>query len=325
MSRSVETVSEREQDERENDSVFDFLYCDTRRIGSFLAQFDDAGHLQQVIQRESVVKGVKRGVEIGVGGGATLAGTGGSGNLSFKRGPSDEGSEGSERLYDPLWTNARAFLDYLAEKNIIERDLTKAHMGQFVLVSGALEIRDLKLIQKALTVIKGVRLQQEPPKNQDTRHRSKNWHEKHQPEQKLGQEAAASQAGIEFLALLPHAVHAVLKMDCSSVWCSLQPESLVGSSDDIFLKHGVGIPGEWHILGILDALPDVQATKDPTEQFANAQKAMSEVGDNAAITLATKGFGAFIDGIAPFARMLLGRQSGSYGMTPLLIFRKVAS
>ena len=320
MSKSVKKASEKEQDAPENDLVFDFLYCDTRRIGSFLAQFDDAGHLQQVIQRESVAKGVSRGIELSVGGGATLAGTGGSGNIGFKRSPSEQGSEASERVYDPLWTNARAFMDYLEERNMIERDLASAHMGQFVLASGELEVRDLKLIQKAMTVLKGIVQSRDTQKHADSRNRSKGWHEKHQAEAK---EAKASEAGIAFVAMLPHAVHAVLKMKGSSVWCSLNPESLIGSSDDIFLKHGVCIPGEWHILGILDAVPDEEATKEPTEQFASAQAAMTDFGENAPMTLITKGFGGFIDGIAPFARMMLGGQFGSYGMTPLLIFRKV--
>jgi hypothetical protein len=37
-------------DEPQNDSVYDFLYQDVRRVGSFLDQFDVAGHLQQIVQ-----------------------------------------------------------------------------------------------------------------------------------------------------------------------------------------------------------------------------------------------------------------------------------
>jgi hypothetical protein len=132
MSRSVEKASEGEPEESQNDSVFDFLYCDSSRIGSFLAQFDDSGHLKEVRQRETASKGRKRGFEVSVGGGAMLAGTGGSGSLGIKRAPSEEGSEGSERVYDPLWANVLTFLDSLAINDLLADDISKAGIGQFI-------------------------------------------------------------------------------------------------------------------------------------------------------------------------------------------------
>jgi hypothetical protein len=106
MSTSEEKASSEAQDARENDSVYDFIYCDTPRIGPFLAQFDDAGHLQKVIERETAEKGTARGFKLNLGGGATILGTGGSGNVGIEGGPAVKGSEASERIYDPLWTNA---------------------------------------------------------------------------------------------------------------------------------------------------------------------------------------------------------------------------
>jgi hypothetical protein len=88
----------------QSDSVYDFLYYDARRIGSFLAQFDDSGHLQQVRQSDTARKGNKRGFKITAGAGAPLVGTG---NVGFETQPYDTGSESSERIYDPLWSNAR--------------------------------------------------------------------------------------------------------------------------------------------------------------------------------------------------------------------------
>jgi hypothetical protein len=73
MSKKDEKASEKELDEPQNDSVFDFLYCDSRRIGSFLAQFDDSGHLEKIVQRESAAKSAKRGYEFNVSGGATIS------------------------------------------------------------------------------------------------------------------------------------------------------------------------------------------------------------------------------------------------------------
>ena len=46
----------------------------------------------------------------------------------------------SERLYDPLWTNARALLDYLEGGGLINRDIATARIGQFVIASGDLSV-----------------------------------------------------------------------------------------------------------------------------------------------------------------------------------------
>jgi hypothetical protein len=150
MSKNEEKASEKELDAPENDSVFDFLYCDSRRIGLFLAQFDDSGLLEKVIQRESASRGIKRSLELSVGGGAMLAGTGGSGSLGIKRGPSEEGSEASERVYNPLWANTITFLDCLAERDLIADDITRAGIGQFVKISGILKVIDLTIIKRMI-------------------------------------------------------------------------------------------------------------------------------------------------------------------------------
>jgi hypothetical protein len=78
MSKSDVEASAKEQDaDPKSDSVYDFLYNDRQRVGSFLAQFDNYGHLQQIIQRETAQKATKRGFKFNLGGGATVLGTGG--------------------------------------------------------------------------------------------------------------------------------------------------------------------------------------------------------------------------------------------------------
>jgi hypothetical protein len=99
MSSSENEASDEEPDAPENDSVLDFLYHDVRRVGSFLAQFDVAGHLRQVTQTEGVVRSQSRGFRFAAGGEVPLVG---SANLDVSRTPQSGGSEASERIYDPL-------------------------------------------------------------------------------------------------------------------------------------------------------------------------------------------------------------------------------
>jgi hypothetical protein len=131
-----------------NDSVYDFLYYDRQRVGSFLAQFDNSGHLQQIIERETAQKATKRGFKINVGGGATVLGTGGQGNLGVERGPDLAGSEGSERIYDPIWSNALTLLDYLHGAELISRDITATRLGQFVIASGSLTVLNATIMRE---------------------------------------------------------------------------------------------------------------------------------------------------------------------------------
>src|SRR5687768_8772008 len=126
MSTNDETASGKARDAQENDSVYDFLYQDVRRVGSYLAQFDVSGHLTAITQSDTINKGSKRSWKATVGG--SIPGLPGA-EVGVERGPSEAGSESSERAYDPLWANARALLDYLSERDVIERDIDRASIG----------------------------------------------------------------------------------------------------------------------------------------------------------------------------------------------------
>src|SRR5258708_22683520 len=118
MSTKGETASGAEHDDQNTDSVYDFLYHDARRIGSFLAQFDNFGHRQEVTSSETASKGAKRGYSLKLGGSLPLPGSpeGAEGGITLGMDPSQSGSEGQMRVYDPLWTNALTLLDYLDER-----------------------------------------------------------------------------------------------------------------------------------------------------------------------------------------------------------------
>ena len=104
--------------------------------------------------------------------------------------------------------------------------------------------------------------------------------------------------------MLPHSIQAALRGE-NTVWCCLQNDGMTTPADDLLLKHGIAVRGEWSLLGILDAVPDSEAPADDLPPAA---------GDNVATLMRA---------LAPFARQLLGRPPGHYGVTPLLIFREI--
>jgi hypothetical protein len=113
------------------DSVFDFLYCDTPRIASFLAQFDNSGSLTGIVRSEHAHRGTQKAFKKEASG--TLLAI--SGGVSHEKDTTAEYGQESQRMYDPAWANARAFLDLLSERSLINRDVPSAGIGQFVLGS----------------------------------------------------------------------------------------------------------------------------------------------------------------------------------------------
>lgn len=322
MSKNDKKASEKELDELKNASVYDFLYCDTRRINSFLAQFDDAGVLEKIINRDSISKGGKRGWKINVGGNALVSGTGGSVTGGYEVSPSAQGSESSERVYDPLWANALAFLDYLHEDNMIERDLAVARIGQFVLVRGRLSVMDLSLfkgmwgvpvIRKAITSGQNLNLPEPTQTRQQRRQSERNGI----PSKQKEEADQALDAGMALIGLLPHAIQARLVAGGNGavIWTSLKEDSLVISAADLTLKHGTSIAGEWVMVGILDAFPDADADGNLTAEGIASVHQTTVLSDSP--------FGDLMLSLTPVLRPMLGRPFAAYGMTPLMIFREI--
>lgn len=293
---------------RAGDSVFDFLYHDARRVGSFLAQFETYGVPSGVTATESAGRSTLTKTTAGAGLKVpALAKAEGALEVTS----SDDERDMAERTYDPLWTNARALLDYLAARDLINRDLLTARLGQFVLASGTLIVLDVAMLKAAWEkpmvrrfVTQGARANvQGSAKGQSKSSRN-------------GKQSDAD-LFLELLPVFPHSLQAHVVGADYSAWCSLAEASLVGMSSDVVLKHGSLVPGEWHVLGILDAVPDPD--NDPGVSAGSLGHR-----DAAVVTAAGTAVGSLVAQLAPMARQFLGRPYTSYGLTPLLIFREVS-
>jgi len=312
MSMNDGEASSKALDEPKNASVYDFLYYDKQRVGSFLAQFDDSGHLQRVTQSENASKGTRRGFKIGATG--TVMGTGGG--LHFERSPGEHGSEAIERIYDPLWSNALTLLDYLGSANLMHRDVTAARLGQFVLASGSLSVLNPTTLPKlwesphiksqaVITAVNGQKLiWNANPLNAALSSKDKAVAER----AFLKNVEVNTRATMEILPYFPHSAQCTIKGDNFSLWSSLATDGMVGAVSDLSLKHGTEIPGVWHLLGIIDAQPD-------------AIPAQVEIP----YTGVPSHFETMIKNISNLARTALGRPPNAYGATALLLFREVST
>jgi hypothetical protein len=240
----------------ERGSVYDFLYHDPRRIGSFLAQFTQHGHLESLSHSQSTTEAASdKGVVTGRAGAPLVGSVGGSGETAA----SESVTEALTTTYDPLWANALALLDHLSQHGLIHRDITKASIGQFVLTRGELDVVNLGTLHAAWTenpirklITSGVR----------------------------GKEPRAQmEAGFSFIRMLPHSIQAVLRGEIT-VWCCLRSDGMTTPVDDLLLKHGVAVSGKWSLLGILDAVPDpgapaVEPPIGPEDSMATLMRALA--------------------------------------------------
>ena len=318
MSQNGEIASDAVPADPAADSVYDFLYHDARRVGSFLAQFDPSGHLTSLKQTETAESG--SGMRFNATASANAVVARGGATIEDQRTAGEK--ETLERAYDPLWTNARELLNFLADRNMVHRNMARARIGQFVVVSGALSILDLGIV-KFTWDVQGLRsiiergvadflesdlrekVASAPDLNANklmgNQKLSKNIRDE---ANKLGKLVTG------LLSKLPHTIQArLLTNDGQTIYGGLQESGLTGSSTDLMLKNGLVVQGTWSILGVLDALPDKASAADDESDIAPEL-----VGGMLTILLGA---------LAPFMRQV-GRPPEAYGVTPLLIFREVS-
>jgi hypothetical protein len=310
VQKKLATTSGGGSDLQDDVFVYDFLYYDARRVGSFQAQLGSYGALKGIKHHagsgESSTSKAGAKATAGV---PTIAG----GEASKNDEASVSHSEGIEREYDPFWINGLSLYEELDKFSLIERDLANARIGQFVLMTGSLCVLDFSNLKAAWKSpsIKAMMMPKLPELSQNATGTERRAHK-----QATADQESQFSMSIDILESMPHTVQATLTTPNASVWCTLGTEGMVSQSSEVMLKHGISVGGDWALLGILDALPD--------EEQPPPGGGISAVTANAIMNGGTP-LGVMVATIAPIARTLLGRPSSAYGVTALLIFREVSA
>jgi hypothetical protein len=274
-------------------SVYDFLYQDVRRVGSLLAQFHPEGLLQSTKRTESVQdsygsnENQTGAVNVGVVKGA----------ISTTETVAQASLNSAERAYDPLWQNSIALLTFLQNQSYLQRSLEAARIGQTVLISGELEVFDTSFFLKAFS----------DPHNTKQATQILTGSTPQTPKARAEEKATLDKisAGVKLLSRFPLEVQALLQTSKSSVWCVLKSACLETTPTNLFLEFGSTVPGEWSILGILDSFPDSETSSRVVD--------VDREGDTIFAVMRK------LDRLSGH----LGRPSSAYGVTPILIFRRV--
>ena len=306
--------SHNRQNNQSENSVFDFLYHDARRIASFLAQFEAYGTPSGVRASQSATETSQDGSGSQISG--SLAGAI-TGRKNTNTSVASVVADGLERTYDPLWRNAILLLDYLTDRQLIRPDIAKAQFGQFVRADGELTFGDLTFLQKAWNdeilsdILRGAE-DEESESNRAERRRSSRSKKPSKGSDPMLEKMLA------YLRIIPHGMQASFATkEGISVWCTLEEQSLVPSGSDIILKHGLSVPGQWTVIGILDAKPSANIFNDTDEELKiePGQIKYGAVGGLAGMALRP---------MSNTARTLLGRPPEAFGLTPLMILRQVS-
>lgn len=305
MSKKQSDPSQEAGEDPKIDSVYDFLYYDSKRVGSFLSQFDDFGHLSGLTHAESAERSSATQSSGAVSGGVPLVATG---SAEHAQDTGKSYTKESQRSYDPLWVNALTFLDHVDAHRLLVRDISQANIGQFVLFSGVLAVADLQMMSKAWSLPSmQASIRQGAAETQTKGRQRKN------ARLKSGYVPNEIDLFLDFIKILPHTTQATLTSERQTVWCNLATEGLSIAASEIALKHGADVPGEWHAVGVLDAQPDWYsspfAEDEPEIDFSDGKEVAAKL----------------MKLLAPITRNMLGRSDRSYGITPLLIFRSVSN
>jgi hypothetical protein len=271
------------RDQEKDDSVYDFLYVDRKRIAFYLSQFDDYGHLTQL------TRSVSESSE-----------TGGGIDLKIAKIEGKEGEQTSlQKHYDTQWVAPLSFLDKAGQRGMIARGLKNAALGKLVLTSGALHIVNMRAFERVWDVVSAAPNAPAPPLGNRQQRRATG----NQPPPNPGN------TGLKVLGSLEQPVFMVAQADEANLWSTLDPDSLIGGSSDLNLKHGERIAGDWHVVSIVDCYPDSQIPTDHT-----ISRSCGTEGND---------FGVQALNIWHELGLVLGRPPQCFGVTPLLIMRVV--
>jgi len=250
--------------------VFDFIYVDAPRVKSLISQLDEDGPLAEMTSTDALEADKESG----------LGGNLGSENLAgvkASKGTRRKTIEYVQRRYEVQFALPIDLLDLLNEHELVQRQTSSFRFGTLAEFTGDLFIMDLASLHSGWEgMIKGA----------------------------AGLDQADEAAAMAIFSSMPPAVHAVFYRGTAKVWSMLVSENWIVPPQSITLSHGSRVPGDWKILGVVEALPS-------DKQAAPNDKPM----DNQ--------LGPTFDILGPKMREMMGRPNDCFGMTPILVYRSI--
>ncbi|MCK8144502.1 DUF6414 family protein [Citrobacter sedlakii] len=277
-----------EQEQQSTDSLYDFFYVDNQRASSLLAQMHGPGVVTSIkhVTAEIDKSLSDTGFDLKV--------------VKSKIGVEETVNQTQEKSFDASWTLPINLLDKLDENGMIRVELNGERLGSIVLCKGKMRIFDISVFQRSVPFI--AKMMKMGQQTLSPKAKKSNFNvEDHfiAPGVTFGMMK-------EILNIVPNTLQVDFINEASqTIWMTINRDYLTINPDDMVLKYGSNLPGEWYVIGFIDALPEIE--ENMMETVAYEPNQMKD------------GISGMLSGI----RDLAGRSSNSYGMTPLIIFRKI--
>ncbi|MRW88827.1 hypothetical protein GJ699_02380 [Duganella sp. FT80W] len=271
-----------EQESPSVEYLCDYVYIDNVKLSHYYSQLSSNGLVvgSKRITKEGGKQGSSGTVKIPVLSGGMAAETTNEHSLEIN--------------IDAAFSRPQETLDALFDAGYISGGLSNSPVGALVLVKGSITLVDIRILRDLWVDMGEMVAANETASIQNIKERQR----------VAVQKKKEFEALAKMIAKLPHSLQGTLFTDSDAAWFTLKPECLLASADDLTFKHGSALQGEWHTLGILDALPDGLYFGSDAQNYH--QLSPIEIA-----------MGTMLNGV----REGLGRPVDRYGITPIMIFR----
>ncbi|MEJ2897651.1 DUF6414 family protein [Bordetella avium] len=262
------------------DFLYDFLYLDKPRAQSWLAQLVADGVPLSTKYQSSSTDSSKVNAAGGIPG--VLKGGGSS---------VESVTETMERSFNTEWSIPLNLLDTLSEANYVSKGLNGAPIGSVIHIHGQANIIDISFMQAGWSAFTDLMLGQVK-----TTHSNK--------AAKAAEKTEVAQLGAALKVMPPMPQLYLSTVGGEVAWSVLHEDHMLIDPSALTLTYGANIKGDWHVLAVLDALPDGNDTPGTSIKIG---KPIS-------------------DGLLPVMeaiREAMGRPGDAYAVNPIAIFRAI--
>ncbi len=210
------------------------------------------------------------------------------GSLASRR--KEQSDQSRSESVDPHDVILRDVLGGLTEADMISIDPATAQPGNIILIQGKTYILDFGVYENMLQILPYMMVQTEEIGSRTVR-------KKHQKDMKSGLDLLKGLAKI-----VPWSIHLLMESKSATAWGAIKKEHFRDDPANLALKYGPSLAGDWYMLGIVDAV----AAPDPADDSTFPEIVRSLI--QAVSTM----------------RPVFGRPDNFIGVTPLLLFRKLA-
>lgn len=285
-----------EPESQNTEYLYDVFYADKERLVSYLGQIDPNGvitnfEITTTIGNNETAKG---GVNVGVAKGEISSGS--------------SNSDGTKRTFDPAAMLPISVLNALDQKGFIGRNISQSALGSLVLSAGYLRIKDMRqsavmwpIIEKAipdnlLNPVVDPSLTQEEKKRIRAAHPGK---------------ALIKKVMGDLINNISMPIQMEMLTNRGQLWSTIKPDGVFSSIDDIPLKYGSVVNGVWYMLSTIDCFPGAGNKKIVENAWPQSEEDISSMFSNT------------VHSVLSDIKNLFGRPEDFFGVTPLIIFRKI--